>query len=145
MCKWILSPGKLMKKFFLLLRYLKLLFVMEKKHCHSFSPISSNIFGNVNSIETNSFGEKMSKYTCKSMTLFNVLPRENLIMWLHINYNIGAVAVRCTYHGVAIMTSGTKQIILDVTYFKEKSKRVKKDCHTWKVLSAKCKVFYLWN
>lgn len=63
-------------------------------------------------------------------------------MWLHINYNITAVAVRIM---VLLMISGIKQIIFDVEYFKEKLKRVNKACHIWEVRSVKCKVFYLWN
>lgn len=37
---------------------------------------------------------------------------------------------------VLLMTSGIKQIIFDVTYFKEKLKRVKKDCLKCEVQSV---------
>lgn len=137
-CIWLLSPVKPKKNQFFLLQYLKILFKMKKRYCHISIRLRPHFFEYLWESAT-IFWQKMSQYM-QINPFYNVLPKENLIMWLHINYNITAVASRWL-----LMTSGIKQIIFDVAYFKEKLKRVKNDCHTWKVGSVKCKVFYLWN
>lgn len=137
-CKWILSAGDANENNFFLFRYLKILFRMKKSHCH----ISILLLRISLGMATFFKKKKKCQSICKSIPFFDVLPKENLIMWLHINYNITAVAIRIM---VLLMTSGIQQIIFDVAYFKENLKRVKNDCHTWKVRSVKWKVFYLWN